>query len=212
MADHATTPPRTRPLTPKQERFVIEYAKDFNATEAARRAGYTGKCLNRTASQLLDKTRHLIEQRKAEVMQKAGGTGIATLEQTLRLATARAFYDPGQMYDSHGNPKEVTDIPRFHRRGIAGFEVEELYDGRGEDRKKIGYVKRYKLVDSAPYVALLLKFHGAFPTGKAKEQLPPVPPTRWDTSLWTKEDWEDFKRLREKAKQRVLEAQVANGH
>ncbi len=205
MADDASPPRRTRPLTPKQERFVLEYAKDFNATAAARRAGYTGKYLDRQAHQLLERTRELIEQRKAVVLDK--NRGIATLEQTLRLATARAFYDPGKMYDSHGNPLEVKDIPQFHRRGIAGFEVEELYDGRGEGRQKVGYLKRYKLVDSAPYVAMLLKFHGAFPTNKGKEQLPAAPPTKWDTSSWTAEDWEAFKRLRDKAKSTVIEAQ-----
>lgn len=37
----------TRPLTLKQELFVIEYAKDFNATRAALRAGYRGGSITR---------------------------------------------------------------------------------------------------------------------------------------------------------------------
>jgi len=186
-------------LTPKQERFVIEYAKDFNATQAALRAGYKGRCLNRTASQLLDKTRQVIEEQKAKVVQERKTTGIASLEQTLRICTARAFYDPGKMYDAHGNPKEVTDIPLFHRRGIAGFEVEELYDGKGEGRKKIGYVKKYRLVESAPYVAMLLKFHGAFPQAGKKITNGNAMPAQYDHTRLTPEEWEEYKRIKRKA-------------
>lgn len=35
--------PKPRPLTPKQQRFVEEYAVDRNATQAAIRAGYSEK-------------------------------------------------------------------------------------------------------------------------------------------------------------------------
>lgn len=34
-------PPSTPSLTPKQERFILEYVKDLNATQAAIRAGYS---------------------------------------------------------------------------------------------------------------------------------------------------------------------------
>jgi phage terminase small subunit len=52
-------PTTTRKLTDKQERFIIEYAKtapNFNATEAARRAGYGGQYIDRTAHWLLEIT------------------------------------------------------------------------------------------------------------------------------------------------------------
>ncbi len=40
-------------LTPKQERFCLEYLKDLNATQAAIRAGYTAHTADRQASRLL---------------------------------------------------------------------------------------------------------------------------------------------------------------
>lgn len=192
-------------LTPKEELFVIEYPKDFNATQAAIRAGYSPKTAAQQGSRLLIKVKDILAERKAEVMEKAGGRGIATLEQSLRLATARAFYDPAKMYDQHGNPREVTDIPKFHRYGIAGFEVEELYDGRGEDRKKIGYVKKYKLVDSAPYVAMLLKFHNAFPSNKQPNPSPKDVTPRFDPKNLTPEEWEQAKALLSKMQVRTIE-------
>ena len=53
-------------MTPKQERFVQEYLIDLNATQAAIRAGYSGKSAVKIGHQLLDKTRHLIDAALAE--------------------------------------------------------------------------------------------------------------------------------------------------
>ena len=43
----------SRPLTPKQARFVAEYAVDLNATQAAIRAGYSANRAAATGSELL---------------------------------------------------------------------------------------------------------------------------------------------------------------
>jgi phage terminase small subunit len=43
----------TRPLTPKQQRFVEEYLVDLNATQAAIRAGYSERTANRAGTRLL---------------------------------------------------------------------------------------------------------------------------------------------------------------
>src|SRR6185437_12394772 len=40
-------------LTPRQERFVVEYLIDLNATQAAIRAGYSKKTANRIGPRLL---------------------------------------------------------------------------------------------------------------------------------------------------------------
>ena len=43
-------------LTPKQERFVVEYLIDLNATRASIRAGYSAKTASRIGPELLGKT------------------------------------------------------------------------------------------------------------------------------------------------------------
>ena len=45
-----------RKLTPKQKRFVAEYLKDFNGTQAAIRAGFSPKRAAETAYDLRHKT------------------------------------------------------------------------------------------------------------------------------------------------------------
>jgi phage terminase small subunit len=42
-------------LTPKQERFCEEYIVDFNATQAARRAGYSGKSVKQAGTENISK-------------------------------------------------------------------------------------------------------------------------------------------------------------
>ena len=44
-------------LTPKQQRFVLEYLVDLNATQAATRAGYSAKNADKIGPELLGKTR-----------------------------------------------------------------------------------------------------------------------------------------------------------
>ncbi|MHC4256508.1 MAG: terminase small subunit [Planctomycetota bacterium] len=62
-----------KPLTDKQYAFVNEYVKDYNATQAAIRAGYAEKYADRQAYQLLEKTRvkEAIEARRQEISRKA---------------------------------------------------------------------------------------------------------------------------------------------
>ncbi len=48
--------PHPQPLTPRQRRFIAEYALDSNATQAAIRAGYSAKTAPQAASRLLRQT------------------------------------------------------------------------------------------------------------------------------------------------------------
>jgi len=47
---------KERELTPKQRKFVYEYMIDMNATQAAKRAGYSEKTAHVIANELLNKT------------------------------------------------------------------------------------------------------------------------------------------------------------
>jgi phage terminase small subunit len=71
------------PLSNKQQVFVAEYLKCWNATEAARRAGYSEKYLHTNASKLLQNTTIVeeIEARKAELMMSADEVLIRLTEQ-----------------------------------------------------------------------------------------------------------------------------------
>jgi len=76
-------------LTTQQRRFVAEYQKDGNATQAAIRAGYSKKSAEQIGYQLLQKTTvaHAVaQQQKASIVRTLGGAD-EVLAQMWQLAT-----------------------------------------------------------------------------------------------------------------------------
>ncbi|CZV53202.1 MULTISPECIES: terminase small subunit [Enterobacter cloacae complex] len=76
-------------LTAQQRRFVAEYLKDSNATQAAIRAGYSKKSAEQIGYQLLQKTsvaQAIARQQKASIARTLGGAD-EVLAQMWQLAT-----------------------------------------------------------------------------------------------------------------------------
>ena len=69
-------------LTPKQKAFADYYIETGNATEAARRAGYKGKNINRIASENLSKLdiKQYIDERLAKIEDARIAKGEEVLE------------------------------------------------------------------------------------------------------------------------------------
>jgi phage terminase small subunit len=131
-------------LTPKQARFVDEYLIDLNATQAAIRAGYALKGAEVTASKLL----------RVPKVEAAINTALTARSQetkidaawVLKRLAAEAEADIADIYDDHGNLLPVKQWPKIWRQGLVqGIEVEELFEGRGEDRVQIGVLRKVKL-------------------------------------------------------------------
>jgi len=59
------------------------------------------------------------------------------LDKWVETVSALAMYDPRKPFDVHGNPTEIPELSRVASMSVAGFEIEELYDGKGEGRQKI---------------------------------------------------------------------------
>lgn len=76
-------------LTPRQQCFADEYMIDFNATQAAIRAGYSRRSAQEQAYQLLQKTsvKTYIERRKAEMTEKFELTQELVLRHLIAIAT-----------------------------------------------------------------------------------------------------------------------------
>jgi phage terminase small subunit len=136
-------------LTHRQAAFVREYLIDLNATKAAGRAGFSTRGHHKgadIANELMNRpaVRAAIEQALAE---RAERTRIDADWLLMRLAD-EAEADIADLYDDAGNIKPVREWPAVWRKGlVAGFEVEELFEGRGEDRKHIGRLRKVRLAD-----------------------------------------------------------------
>lgn len=79
-------------LTPRQERFVLEYAKDCNATQAAIRAGYAPNVARQVGSRLL--TNVDIAGRVNGLAARIAERAEVTAEQVVRRLANIAFSDP----------------------------------------------------------------------------------------------------------------------
>lgn len=143
-------------LTPKETRFVREYLKDLNATQAAIRAGYRAHTAKQAGSRLLSNVdvRAAIEEAKSERNERLQIDADWVLQRLANEADA----DMADLYDDNGSLLPVEEWPLIWRQGlVAGVETEELYEGEGEDRRNIGRVMKVKLVDRTRRLELIGK-------------------------------------------------------
>ena len=123
------------------------------------------------------------------------------------MVTALAFYDHRRLYEGD-TLKPQSQLTRREALMVADYQVEENFVGVGEKAVHVGYTKKVRLVDRAPYLNMLLKWHRAFPTGKTEPAKEPTRPM-FNTQGWSEEDWQAFKRLYQKSQQPPVD--VTNG-
>jgi phage terminase small subunit len=135
----------SKALTKKQAAFVAEYQIDLNATQAAIRAGYSPKQAHKSAAQLMAKPhiKAAIDDAQAKRLQRLDITADAVLQELAKIG----FHDPGKMFNQDGTVKAINELDDNTRMAIAGFEVSELFDGDGDERRGIGFAKKIKLAD-----------------------------------------------------------------
>ena len=132
-------------MSPKRERFVEEYLKDMNATQAAIRAGYSAKTADTAGPRLLKQPEIAAELRARR--EKISAKSDLTVE-FLDLKLRRLLdFDPRTLMNDNGELKPPSEWDDAAAQAIAGLDVEELFDGRGEDRTQIGNVRKVKIAD-----------------------------------------------------------------
>ena len=151
-------------LNPKQRRFVAEYLKDQNGTQAAIRAGYSKKTANEQASQLLAKLniKGLID----EHLRKIEKDSVLTAE-NVRADVARLLgFDPRKAFNADGTMKKIYELDETTARAVVGIDAD---DKRGE-LARIRFTDRIRLLELAAKILGMLKFQI---TGKDDRPLVP---------------------------------------
>jgi phage terminase small subunit len=158
-------------LTPKQERFCTELLVDFNATQAAIRAGYSKKTARAIGSENL--TKPDIQNRLSELSKKYFESIDASSIDTLKEAARIAFSDIGQAFDENDCLKPVSQMPEDVRRVISSIEVDEIWDYTGEEenrvKTKIGETKKVKFWNKDRQIEHLMKHLGLFAEDNKKQ-------------------------------------------
>lgn len=149
-------------MTAKQKRFVQEYLVDLNATQAAIRAGYSSRSAKQHADAMLSRP-HIAA---AVAAAQAARSQRTEIDQDYVLARMVEI-DQMDVLDIMGDTMELKPVsqwPRVWRQYLSGFDLAEMFEGRGEDRDMIGILKKIKWPDKIKNLELLGRHLGMFPT------------------------------------------------
>ncbi|MEK9123824.1 terminase small subunit [Escherichia coli] len=140
-------------LTPKQELFCREYLKDLNATQAAIRAGYSEKTANEQASRLLANVnvQNFVAELKATRIEQTGIDAAYVLRRLVEIDQM----DVLDIMTDDMSLKPVSEWPASWRRYLSGFDLAEMFEGRGDDREMVGILKKIKWPDKVKNLELL---------------------------------------------------------
>lgn len=149
---------------PNLEVFIAEYKVDRNGKRAAIAAGYSPKTAAAQASRLLTdvNVRAEVDSHRADVIAKVQQETGITLERTLREIARIGYFDPRRMFKSDGTPLGVHELDDDTAAVVAGLEVLEAYEGTGDERQKIGQIKKWKLADKKGALDMLMKHLGGY--------------------------------------------------
>jgi phage terminase small subunit len=126
----------------KQRNFIVNYlANGFNATNAAKDAGFSARSADTQGSRLLKnaKVAAVIAARAKKSLAKREVTGQMVLDEIAKLA----FFDPRKLFTTDGSLIPITDLGDDEAASIAGVDVKELY----QDKCPVGQLKKIKLAD-----------------------------------------------------------------
>lgn len=167
-------------LTEQQERFCLLYVTGEdgiagNGTACYRAAFNVAHCKPTTihcrASEMLAKPaiqKRLAALREA-VAEKACITQAEVLEIAANMVRAATLAD---FYTDDGKIKPPSEWTPAMKMAAASLKTFEEFEGRGEDRELVGFVRELRIWDRNPAVDRLFKFFGLFK--KDNEQSKPA--------------------------------------
>lgn len=146
-------------LTGKQVRFCQEYTIDFNATQAAIRAGYSEDTAYSIGWENLKKPE--IEAYISELIEDTANALKITRERVLNGYRKLAYYDARKFYDENGNLIKIPDLDEETAFALTGFEVMEEKGGDGQGHQVLlGYTKKIRMSDRKSALDSIAKICG----------------------------------------------------
>lgn len=142
-------------LNAKKELFCREYIVDLKAGPAAVRAGYSTRTAYSAGPRLLlePEINQRINQLKQERIDQLGVDANYVL---LRLVEIDQM-DALDILNEDMAIKPVSDWPLVWRRYLSGFDLAEMFEGRGDEREMVGVLKKIKWPDKVKNLELLGK-------------------------------------------------------
>ncbi|EHF14508.1 TPA: terminase small subunit [Pseudomonas aeruginosa] len=145
-------------LTKKQRLFVDEYLIDLNATQAAIRAGYSTRRATEIGYQLLQRP-EVAQAIQAAMAERSKRTEIEA-DYVIRRLREIDEMDVLDILEDDGSFRSIRDWPRAWRQFLSGIEIAELFEGRGDDRRIAGVLRKVKWPDKLRNLELLSRHVG----------------------------------------------------
>lgn len=143
-------------IYPKQKRFCSEYVIDFNATQAAIRAGYSKKTAYSQGQRLLKKVE--IENIIAKLQKDIQERNKMTVDECVSMLSSMAKFDIKDIYDDDGTMKDLNDIPKETRLVIEGLDTDEIR----VEGVTVGISKKIRLSNRRANIIELMKHLGGY--------------------------------------------------
>lgn len=145
-------------LTKKQRLFVDEYLLDLNATQAAIRAGYSNRRATEIGYQLLQRP-EVAQAIQAAMAERSKRTEVEA-DYVIRRLREIDEMDVLDILEDDGSFRSIRDWPKAWRQFLSGIEIAELFEGRGDDRRIAGVLRKVKWPDKLRNLELLSRHVG----------------------------------------------------
>ncbi|MEN1496365.1 terminase small subunit [Pseudomonas aeruginosa] len=145
-------------LTKKQRLFVDEYLIDLNATQAAIRAGYSTRRATEIGYQLLQRP-EVAQAIQAAMAERSKRTEVEA-DYVIRRLREIDEMDVLDILEDDGSFRSIRDWPRAWRQFLSGIEIAELFEGRSDDRRIAGVLRKVKWPDKLRNLELLSRHVG----------------------------------------------------
>lgn len=159
--------------SPQQEAFAKQLALGKSKAEAYRIAYPSSQkwkpdAVHVKASVLASNGKVMV--RVAQLQSSAMNALAINIERILRENAALAFSDVRQLFDENGSIKPINEWSDELAAAVASIEVVEEYEGTGEDRKLVGYIKKIKFWDKNAALDKLFKNFGMYAKDNERKQ------------------------------------------
>ncbi len=151
--------------TLKKEKFCQKYVENGGNGSAAYRyaydtAGMKAETITNNAYMLLQNSDVSARVRRLEELQLKRYE--VTQDRVVAEYSKLAFFDVRNLLNDDGGLKDISQLDDETAAAICGMDVEDLYEGKGKDRQKIGRVKKVKLADKKAALDSLAKVLAMF--------------------------------------------------
>jgi phage terminase small subunit len=151
-------------LTIKQEKYAQGLFTGLSQTDAYKQAynaeNMSDEAIYVEASRLSDNPN--VSLRISELTNELRLRSMVTVEKVVSEYAKLGFFDPRKLFHDDGKPKDITELDDDTAAALAGLDVQEVYEGSGEDRKFVGYTKKYKLTDKRAALDSMARYLGMF--------------------------------------------------